>query len=96
VTVNAPDRTDPAIGELRERLAANDLRILEAVNARLRLVSELKRVKQKLGVGFVDQAREEWLLAFLAQANEGPLSDEGLREFYSGLLALTKRELDEA
>jgi chorismate mutase len=96
VTVNAPDRTDPAIGELRERLAANDLRILEAVNARLRLVSELKRVKQKLGVGFVDQAREEWLLAFLTQANEGPLSDEGLREFYSGLLALTKRELDEA
>jgi chorismate mutase len=96
VTVNAPDRTDPAIGELRERLAANDLRILEAVNARLRLVSELKRVKEKLGVGFVDQAREEWLLAFLAQANEGPLSDEGLREFYSGLLALTKRELDEA
>jgi chorismate mutase len=96
VTVNAPDRTDPAIGELRERLAANDLRILEAVNARLRLVSELKRVKQKLGVGFVDQAREEWLLAFLGQANEGPLSDEGLREFYSGLLALTKRELDEA
>ena len=96
MTVNAPDRTDPAIGELRERLAANDLRILEAVNARLRLVSELKRVKQKLGVGFVDQAREEWLLAFLTQANEGPLSDEGLREFYSGLLALTKRELDEA
>ena len=96
MTVNAPDRTDPAIGELRERLAANDLRILEAVNARLRLVSELKRVKEKLGVGFVDQAREEWLLAFLAQANEGPLSDEGLREFYSGLLALTKRELDEA
>jgi chorismate mutase len=96
VTVNAPDRTDPAIGELRERLAANDLRILESVNARLRLVSELKRVKEKLGVGFVDQAREEWLLAFLAQANEGPLSDEGLREFYSGLLALTKRELDEA
>jgi len=96
VTVNAPDRTDPAIGELRERLAANDLRILEAVNARLRLVSELKRVKEKLGVGFVDQAREEWLLAFLTQANEGPLSDEGLREFYSGLLALTKRELDEA
>ena len=96
MTVNAPDRTDPAIGELRERLAANDLRILEAVNARLRLVSELKRVKQKLGVGFVDQAREEWLLAFLADANKGPLSDEGLREFYSGLLALTKRELDEA
>jgi 3-deoxy-7-phosphoheptulonate synthase / chorismate mutase len=96
LTVNASDSIDPAIGELRERLTENDLRILEAVNTRLRLVAQLKDVKQELGVDFVDPAREEWLLAYLADANEGPLSNEGLRELYSRLLALTKRELDEA
>jgi chorismate mutase len=95
LTVNASDSIDPAIGELRERLTENDLRILEAVNTRLRLVAQLKDVKQELGVDFVDPAREEWLLAFLADANKGPLSDEGLRELYSRLLALTKRELDD-
>jgi 3-deoxy-7-phosphoheptulonate synthase / chorismate mutase len=95
LTVNASDSIDPAIGELRERLTENDLRILEAVNTRLRLVAQLKDVKQELGVDFVDPAREEWLLAFLADANEGPLSNEGLRELYSRLLALTKRELDD-
>jgi chorismate mutase len=92
--VNASDSTDPSIGGLRERLTENDLQILEALNTRLRLVAQLKAVKRELGVDFVDPAREEWLLAFLADANEGPLSDEGLREFYSGLLVLTKRELD--
>ncbi|NUT57169.1 MAG: hypothetical protein HOQ03_14485 [Thermoleophilia bacterium] len=84
---------DPRIGQLRERISANDLAIVEAVNARLELVAELKRVKDEVGVGFLDPAREEQLLRFLAEANRGPLSAEGLRELYTELLALTKREV---
>jgi chorismate mutase len=85
--------SDPLIKELREQLSDNDVRIVEAVNTRLELVARLKRVKEELGLGFLDPAREEWLLQHLAQANRGPLSPEGLRELYTELLDLTKREV---
>jgi chorismate mutase len=85
---------DSRINELREQLADNDVKIVEALNARLELVAQLKRVKEEIGVDFLDPAREEWLLQHLANANRGPLSEDGLREIYTELLALTKRELD--
>jgi chorismate mutase len=85
---------DPRIAQLREELTANDVKIVEALNARLALVAQLKRVKEEVGVDFLDQAREEWLLQHLASANRGPLSEDGLREIYTELLALTKRELE--
>jgi chorismate mutase/prephenate dehydratase len=84
---------DPLIRQLREQLAENDLAIVEALNTRLKLVAELKRVKAERGIGFLDQAREEWMLQYLTNANTGPLSTEGLREIYSELLDLTKREV---
>ena len=84
---------DPLIRLLREEISDNDRKIVEAVNARLRLVARLKRVKEERGLGFVDAAREEWMLQYLSRANRGPLSAEGLREFYAELLDLTKREV---
>jgi chorismate mutase len=85
--------TDPRIRELRQQLTDNDVRIVEGINARLELVARLKRVKEERGIGFLDPAREEWLLQHLAQANQGPLSPEGLREIVTALLDLTKREV---
>ena len=84
---------DPLIRQLRDEISDNDRKLVEAVNARLRLVARLKRVKEERGLGFVDVAREEWMLQYLSRANRGPLSAEGLREFYAELLALTKREV---
>ena len=84
---------DPVIRQLREQLSDNDVRIVEAINARLKLVARLKRVKEERGIGFLDPAREEWMLQYLARANRGPLSSEGLREIYVELLDLTKREV---
>ena len=84
---------DPVIRQLREQLSDNDVRIVEAINARLQLVARLKRVKAERGIEFLDPAREEWMLQYLARANRGPLSAEGLREIYLELLDLTKREV---
>jgi chorismate mutase/prephenate dehydratase len=85
--------SDPVIRQLREQLSDNDVKIVEAINARLKLVARLKRVKEERGIGFLDPAREEWMLQYLARANRGPLSSEGLREIYLELLDLTKREV---
>jgi chorismate mutase len=81
------------IDELRAKITGEDEAILDAVNRRLELVAKLKAHKEERGIHFVDAAREEQLLAHLAQVNTGPLSDDGLRTFFSALLALVKREL---
>lgn len=88
-----PDRR---IRQLREQISDNDRAIVEAINTRLTLVAQLKRYKESRGIGFVDPDREEWMLRYLERANRGPLSPEGLREIYSELLDLTKREVARA
>jgi chorismate mutase len=84
---------DPVVRDLRERITEVDQAILEAANVRLELVRELREHKLAQGWGFVDPGREERLLDGLARANSGPLSDEAVRQLFTDLLALTKREL---
>ena len=84
---------DPVVRELRDRITENDRVILEAVSRRVALVAELKAHKLARGYDLVDRSREGWLLDHLAAANRGPLSDEGLHEFVTTLIELTKREL---
>ena len=87
---------DPVVRKLREQISDNDRAIVEAVNKRLKLVARLKEYKASRGFDFVDPNREEWMLQYLARANRGPLSAEGLRELFSEILDLTKREVDRA
>src|SRR6188472_3290792 len=84
---------DPLIRQLREQISDADRTIIEAVNARLKLVSRLKGYKESRGLSFVDPEREEWMLSYLARANRGPLSAEGLQKIFSEILDLTKREV---
>jgi chorismate mutase len=85
--------TDPTVQRLREEISELDRSILDAINGRIELVAALRRHKQEVGLPFLDPDRERQLLADLASANGGPLSDEGLRELFSTLLDLTKREV---
>jgi len=85
---------DPVIRQLRDQLSDIDRSIVGAVNDRLKLVARLKQYKESRGMGFVDPDREEWMFRYLARANRGPLTADGLRELYSEVLALTKREVE--
>jgi chorismate mutase len=85
--------TDPLIRQLREQISDNDRKIVEAINTRLKLVARMKSYKEARGLPFVDPEREEWMLRYLARANAGPLSEEGLEELFAAVLDLTKREL---
>jgi chorismate mutase len=84
---------DPLIRQLREQISDADRTIIEAINARLKLVARLKEYKESRGLAFVDPEREEWMLSYLTRANRGPLSAEGLQEIFSEVLDLTKREV---
>ena len=84
---------DPIIRQLREAISDNDRKLVDALNKRLELVGRLKSYKESRGIGFVDPDREEWMLSYLQRANRGPMSADGLREFFTRILDLTKREV---
>lgn len=83
---------DPVIKQFRDQISDNDLKIIDAVNKRLKLVRQLKAYKEQQGVDFLDPAREEWMLTFVSRANKGPLSKDGLAELYRDILDITQRE----
>jgi len=85
--------SDEHVQKVRREISDLDAQLVALVNKRLELVAGLKRYKDEHGIGFVDLAREEWMLRYLQRANRGPLSDDGLAELYQGLLDLMKREV---
>ena len=84
---------DPVLRQFREQISDTDRAIVDAVNKRLKLVAQIKAYKDTQGMGFVDPEREEWMLQYLTRANRGPLSAEGLRELFTLILDLSKREV---
>jgi chorismate mutase len=85
--------TDPVLDAARAEIAALDVRLLAIVNQRIRKVAELRGHKEANGLAFVDREREAWLAGYLRRLNRGPLSDAGVSELMSFVLALVKREV---
>ena len=83
---------DPVIRQFREQISDNDLKIIEAINKRLKLVGQLRRYKEEHRLEFYDPDREAWMLTFVSRANKGPLSRDGLAELYRDIVEITKRE----
>lgn len=83
---------DVVIRQMRDQIVDNDLKIMQALNQRIALVSRLRGYKEERGLEFVDHSREEWMVRYLQGANTGALSDAGLAEIYGHILELTKRE----
>ena len=84
---------DPVIKQYRDQISDNDLKIIDALNKRLKLVTQLWKYKQEQGLPSSDPEREAWMLTYVARANKGPLSQDGLAEVYQHILDLTKKEL---
>ncbi|MBN1320206.1 MAG: chorismate mutase [Thermoleophilia bacterium] len=88
----AAGSTDPVIRNYREQISDNDLKILDALNNRIKLVKTLKDYKEAHGLSFYDAAQEDWVITYLCRANRGPLSNEGVREIFGLILQCAKRE----
>jgi chorismate mutase len=87
-------QTDRLIQELRSQISDNDRAIVRALNKRIELVARLKRYKESQGIEFVDPQQEEAVLRDLGRANRGPISQDGLRDLYTRILELTKKEVE--
>lgn len=83
---------DPTIDKLRQRIDLVDRRLLALLSERGRLVAQVGKRKQHLGLGFHQPGRERAVLDRLVWANEGPYPDEAIeavfREVMSASLAL--------
>ena len=82
--------------ELRAQVDEINLQILDLLNRRARLASEIGRVQLEMGTSFYDPAREAYMLQQLEQANNGPFSNETIkalfREIFRASLALEEKE----
>ena len=79
--------------ELRERIAAVDHEVLEALNRRLELVARVQERKQETGAPMIDAQREAELLEELTTANRGPLSERAVQSVFAAVLDVMKQEV---
>ena len=71
---------------LREQVDEVDLRLIQALNERARIVQELATIKAEAGVAIFDPKREEEILQRVAEMNPGPIYDTSIREIYELIL----------
>jgi chorismate mutase len=84
---------DPVVEELRAEITALDRGLIAEFNRRLELVKQLHAHKNETGMPIRDLDREIALLRELEQSNAGPLSPEGVAQFHTDVIELTREEL---
>jgi chorismate mutase len=92
VSIHQP-ATDQVVSSFRDEITALDVRLVSTINARIKAVKALAQYKEESGLAFHDPEREAWLVAYLKRVNSGPISDEGLEELLTFVLALVKEEV---
>lgn len=83
---------DPVLESFRRRITAMDEQITQLVNERVAAVTALAAYKRARDIPARDEARERSLVKHLVEANQGPLSAEGVSQLARFLLQLTREE----
>ena len=82
--------------ELRGQIDEINLQILDLLNRRARLASEIGKIQQQMGTSFYDPEREAQMLTALQRANKGPFSNETIsalfKEVFRASMALEEKE----
>ena len=81
---------------LRGQIDIINMQILELLNKRATIASEIGRIQSEIGTTFYDPEREAYMLQELQRANKGPFSNETVsalfREIFRATLALEESE----
>ena len=88
--------SDKRLSELRAQIDDINMQLLELLNKRASIASEIGNVRAELGTEFYDPEREAKMLTVLQQENEGPFSNETIsnlfREIFRATLAMEEQE----
>jgi 3-deoxy-7-phosphoheptulonate synthase / chorismate mutase len=91
-TMTSQDR----LQELRSQIDGINMQLLDLLNARARVVTEIGRVLTEMGSEHYDPSREAQMLTALELANKGPFSNETIkalfREIFRASLALEESQ----
>ncbi|MBI5544722.1 MAG: bifunctional 3-deoxy-7-phosphoheptulonate synthase/chorismate mutase [Deltaproteobacteria bacterium] len=74
--------SDDKLDVLRRRISEVNRRLLDDLNERLRLVNEVRELKQERGLAMSDPAREEQMMQELLASNPGPMTEGQLQEVF--------------
>ena len=75
------------LGPIREKIDALDRRLVELLNERLTLASEIGRVKRSAGGQIYVAEREDAVLRKVTGQNSGPIRNEALRAIYREIMS---------
>jgi len=74
------------LAECRDRIDALDVKILQLLNERTRIVEEIGRIKQKLDLPIYEPKREDQVYDNVATHNQGPLSTAALHRVFERII----------
>jgi 3-deoxy-7-phosphoheptulonate synthase/chorismate mutase len=90
------DENRSKLQEFRGQIDVINLQILELLNRRASIASDIGKVQAKIGTSFYDPEREAGMLEALERNNKGPFSNETIkalfREIFRATLALEEKE----
>ena len=75
------------LGPIREKIDVLDQRIVDLVNERLALASEIGRIKRSTGGEIYVPEREEVVVGKVCASNRGPIKNEALRAIYREIMS---------
>ena len=75
-----------ALADCRKRIDQLDIRILALLNERTKVVEEIGRIKQELGLPIYEPKREDDVFNNVVTHNEGPLPPEAVRRLFERII----------
>ncbi len=74
------------LAECRRQIDILDVRLLELLNQRTRIVEEIGRIKQHLSLPIYEPKREEQVFSNVTSHNSGPLSSEAVKRVFERII----------
>jgi len=79
---------------LRQQISEVNQRLLVDLNDRVRLVEQIRALKQERGLPMHDPAREQVMLAELLTANPGPLEPDLVEAIFRSVFAASLAHME--
>lgn len=78
--------TQSELAKRRERIDAVDRGLVELLNQRTAIAHEIGHIKKEAGLPVYEPAREEKVLAHVAEMNRGPITEQALRNIFEAIM----------
>ena len=76
--------------ECRKKIDNIDAQIVELLNARARLARTIGTIKATAGMPIVDREREATVFRYIAERNEGVLTDDSMASIYREIIRASR------